>query len=655
VPGWRRGLASAFAVGVVLTGVMAWPVVASPDQLIFGSGIVGRHYDPFLVMMQLAFGGPWLYVQPATDWLGWLFARWLDPVAAYNLLVLSTFPLATMAAYALGRYLFASHAAAMLAGLAFAFAPAHLAQAAYHPHIAQTHWFPLYFLAVVAAIDKPSLVRLLWLVPACAGLVLSNFYAGLIGAVMTPVVLITYWWVSPRAAGRSAHLWRPALALTVLAASAFLTAWLVMPADATRQGRIVFPDSDVARYSARWWAYLTPPVDHAVLGPHARTLYERTGAAESLIEQQVYLGVALMLLAGAGIVLAATRWRREPQWRPVIACGIVAAVAALVSIGPAGARCGDAWWSPGCRLHELLPMFRAYARFGLIAQMGLALCAGAGAVLVARRSRGGLVAVACLVGLAAFEYAPVPWRVRDVLPTDAHRWLAGQPESIRVLDCAPPEPQDAQVGWLMKRRITFLTTLVPDCTDPALGRKLAALGYTHLLVRERHDTRPLAGDPPEGLMPVVQFGDSRVYGVTSPVPVVVAFERSGFYVFEHDGDDWWRWMGPTATWLVRNTTGEERQVSLLADLESAGESRTLEVVLDGQPAGSVEVGTAVVRVTLGPWRLGPGDHEMTLAGRGEPFRASDADPSADSRPLTIAVRNVRWIDGGEAVTRGPTR
>ena len=60
--------AAVAAVAVVLTIVIAAPVLRSPHERIFGRESVGRHHDPFTVMEQfdrpLSFG---VYLQPVTD------------------------------------------------------------------------------------------------------------------------------------------------------------------------------------------------------------------------------------------------------------------------------------------------------------------------------------------------------------------------------------------------------------------------------------------------------------------------------------------------------------------------------------------------------------------------------------------------------------
>src|SRR6476469_10172810 len=150
--------------------------------------IVGRHHDPFTTMEQferpISIG---VYSQPVTDIPGALLARLSGGVSAYNWLVLLSFPLSAAASYLLARHLALSPAGATVAAMAYAFSPFHLAHAAYHPHIAQTQWIPLYFLALWRCLDNAS--------PLAVGLLggrrmaeeLSSCSSGMIVAVMTPV------------------------------------------------------------------------------------------------------------------------------------------------------------------------------------------------------------------------------------------------------------------------------------------------------------------------------------------------------------------------------------------------------------------------------------------------------------------------------------
>src|SRR6185503_5740675 len=187
------------AVALILTLVIAAPVLRAPSDRIFGMETVGRHHDPFTVMEQ--FGRPFVlgaYSQPLTDVPGAWLARASGPVAAYNWLVLLTFPLSAAAAYMLARHLTLSAAGSGIAALAFAFSPFHLAHAAYHPHIAQTQWVPLYLLALWRCLDRSSAAAVGVLAISIAGVTLSNFYGGLIAAVLTPAAVTAYWFFVAR-------------------------------------------------------------------------------------------------------------------------------------------------------------------------------------------------------------------------------------------------------------------------------------------------------------------------------------------------------------------------------------------------------------------------------------------------------------------------
>ena len=148
---------TAAAAALLVTIVMAAPVIRAPSERIFGAEIVGRHHDPFTVMQQferpLSLG---VYWQPVTDLTGAALFRVTGAVPAYNWLVLLSFPLSAVAAFLLARHLALPPAGALLAALLFAFSPFHIAQAAYHPHIAQTQWLPLYLLALWRGMDEAA-------------------------------------------------------------------------------------------------------------------------------------------------------------------------------------------------------------------------------------------------------------------------------------------------------------------------------------------------------------------------------------------------------------------------------------------------------------------------------------------------------------------
>jgi len=278
-----------------------------------------------------------------------------------------------------------------------------------------------------------------------------------------------------------------------------------------------------------------------------------------------------------------------------------------------------------------------------VVQLAVALAAGAGAAMLASQSRGGRLSAIVLLAIGLFEFWPLPVRAHDVLPTAAHRWLVSQRNGA-ALDCYPANQADRFVPWLMQRPLSFLGDDITTCTDPEIGRKLAARGFRHVIVRGGAVASKLLQPLPPGITVAQEFPDSRVYAVAAALPSVVTVAASGFFDYEHQNDDWWRWMSPRGQWTVRNTTGSPQRVTLSVDLVPIGTPRTLTASLDGGTAATLALGMTRREYTIGPFTLAPGDHTLTFTVDGEPTRPSDLlDDSKDVRPLTVAFRNERWV------------
>ena len=386
MPGRFAEVAAVSALATIVTVVIAAPVLRAPSERVFGMAIVGRHHDPFTVMEQ--FGRPvavGVYSQPVTDIAGALLSRISGPVAAYNWLVLLTFPLSAAAAYLLARHLTLSPAGATVAAIAYAFAPFHLAHAAYHPHIAQTQWIPLYLLALWRCLDNASPLAVGLLGAATFGVTLSNFYGGFIAAVITPVAVAAYWSVRCRPDPRSLRRLGITMAsLLVIAGAGIAYAVLAAGPVVANRAAFAFPRADLFLHSAKWWSFLVPPVEHPLLGAHAGRLWHAVGVREGLLEQQVSLGWGIIALG----LIAVIRWRAgvgnakegaQPSSLALVPVLVVVAVAALVcSLSPERTIRGFTFVRPSALLYSILPMFRSYARFGIVVHLMAALLAGIG-------------------------------------------------------------------------------------------------------------------------------------------------------------------------------------------------------------------------------------------------------------------------------------
>lgn len=647
------GSAGVTATALVLTLVMAAPVLVDPDTRLFGREISGRHHDPFTVIEQFESPRPLgLYTQPVTDWAGAATARVLgNGVRAYHLVVLASFPLAALFAFLLARRLTGSAAAAWPAALAYAFLPFHWAHAAYHPHGAQTQWLPLYLLALWSCAERFTARRAAGLIAAAALVALSNFYFGLIAAVLTPAALGTQWWVAARSGRPRPHRAPAATAAVLLALAggglAYVARWAPMVLE--NPTRLAFPAEDVGRYTARWWSYLMPPVDHPLGGARLSDFWSRQDPG-GLVERQLALGIGLLALAALGL-MAWWKGDRPRLTRSVPVLAAVAGVAYVFSLAPVWRLGSFTWAAPSGLLYSLAPMFRAHARFGLAVGLATAILAGIGFAWLwagsGRRPRllaGGLVAVLTL------ELTPFPpWRWRDVLPTSAHRWLAVHKPEAEVLDCVGPgEPAQRSVDRFFPGRLTRLPPPA-DCRDPQTASRFAAAGLSHLLVRRAGDLgRWLADRPaPPGLETVGEFDDALLFRLTAPAATHLATIGGGFHRREYKGDSSYRWMTATGHLDLVVSTPRSSAMAAMAlelDLHAFPEPRAIEVRIDGRPVAvlQVPIEKTSFRVDLGA--LGPGRHRLELASRSPATVPDELLANGDHRRLAIALWGWRWVE-----------
>lgn len=648
----RRHAADVLAVTTVaalVTIALALPVLRAPSERIFGMAIAGRHHDPFTVMAQFArpvrLGAP---AQPVTDVAGAMLERVAGPVAAYNWIVLLSFPLSAAAAFMLARYLGLARAGATVAALAYAFSPFHVAQAAYHPHIAQTQWMPFYLLALWRCLDRATPAAAMLLVLAAVAVTLSNVYAGMIAAVVTPVAVAAYWVVTRRTVPMAARRLAVTVgALTTVAAGATVYGWFGAGAALmTRSPALAFPRADLFAYSATWWSYLLPPLAHPVLGAAAQRVWTGAGVREGLLEQQVSLGWAVIALGLVALFCSLRRIKETPSAAFVPVAAAVAVVALVCSLSPERTVWGITLVRPSAVIYELAPMFRSYARFGFVVQLMAALLAGIGVEHLLRiRSARTHVAALILLAVAAGEYAVSPSRMwRDVLPTTAHRWMVQQPGAGRALDCSELTVESASVRWLTAERIALLGGSFADCTEPNLAGKLSAGGYSHLIVRRHSEHGWSLADraAPPGFRVAARFHDGVVFAVTAPRPAVYTAGMTGFFPREHDSVRTWRWMGEYAAWTVVNGGPAPVVATLEVELAAFHRPRRMQLRLDGRPVRTLVVDPARGLHDVGPLTLDPGEHHLAFYPEPAPSAADGPNRGADRRPLSFAFGAWSW-------------
>ncbi len=332
---------------------------------------------------------------------------------------------------------------------------------------------------------------------------------------------------------------------------------------------------------------------------------------------------------------------------------VVVGVAALVcSLSPEGTIGGFTFVRPSALLFNVVPMFRSYARFGVVVQLMAALLAGIGVdYLRCTRTRRAQIVCLALVALAAGEYAVAPSALwRDALPTSAHRWVTQLPGPVRALDCVPLNQESESVQWLTGDRVTILGSPASDCTEPNFSRKLAAMGYTHLLVRRRTAPDHWFTEHPtlDGFRVAADFADGRVFAVTAGTPALFTATMRGFYPREHDTEWTWRWMGKDATWTIVSMSARPIATTLEVELSAFHRPRRMHLWLDGQQVMTFVVEPSRHVYEVGPLTVMPGGHTLLFQPAEEPTTAAHVVNNGDRRRLSFALGTWNWsvLQGG---------
>jgi hypothetical protein len=374
--------------------------------------------------------------QPLSDGLLGGLAQLWNEIAAMNLFAAAGFSTTSLATYALLKRLGLGASASFLAGLVFGFCPAAVMQVlGGHAAFAFNAFVPLFVLALFHNRERRSTSSAFWLAASFAAVCFTALYIGYFSLYLGLFFLI-FDYVTCPAQGRRAMLLAYvksagfALLLLLPVELPALREQLDAPRESLARSGHVRDFNELVVFSARAWDYFIPSIDHPVLGGIAETFSRRNLHGSNLFEQTLYLGIAPMVLLASGLLLA-FRGGMSAQHQGLFLFFATAALwMFLVSLPP---KIGSGVPTPSFFAYEVAPMFRVYARAGLLVCLFVA-CAAAVVlthwqrVLAPGRFR--LLYVLALA-LVAFEYWSVrPGPVHPLTTPQVYRWLESQDDAI---------------------------------------------------------------------------------------------------------------------------------------------------------------------------------------------------------------------------------
>jgi hypothetical protein len=441
-----------------------------------------------------------------------------NAVLAGNVVIMASFPLGALSAYALARR-FVAPAPAFVAGALFVFHGERYVNL-YHLHQLGTFGLPLALLFTERWLERARLRDAVALGVAVALQLLTSFYLGYALVLAYGAYLPIGLWRWRRTLDR-----RRIVGLAVTLVTAGMPA-LLASLPYLRQQRLGLVPSGKS------------PMVALVLEPFVT--YGRVHRYLTV------LGVGRVGYALGALALV-TGWRRGGAHARVLAL-VLCATGVLLALGPEILVRGGTLWSPYALLFDFLPGFRAVRlpfRFLVIAQLGFALLAALGVAVLVRwlpRALAWPVAAAA-VALVLATSGPRPPHALHRQPTPAtlppaYRWLARRAKSGALLELPAKGPEVAGRRMLLSTHHwlpliegysayppltnAYLARIANNLPDPvALQELVDAVDVRWLLVHlldvaEPQRTAWRERDLP-GLRRVAGFANDLLFEVTLPV------------------------------------------------------------------------------------------------------------------------------------------
>jgi len=209
------------------------------------------------------------------------------------------------------------------------------------------------------------------------------------------------------------------------------------------------PFEDLFEQSARPLSYFFPAPVHPVFGKFTEQFIGTSLYGMSLTEHTLYLGWVPLILA----FLAFRKWRRDrllednSGYKDSFNIGFFVALAIVTWL-----YSQPPWWQigplkifmPSFFMYKVLPMFRAYCRFGSVLMLSIAVLAGFGLKFFLERFKSRKIKIVFAVlfcGLVLFEFWNwPPYKVIDVSKVpEVYYWIKSQPGDFVIaeypLDC----------------------------------------------------------------------------------------------------------------------------------------------------------------------------------------------------------------------------
>lgn len=408
---------------------------------------------------------------PLTNGVLVLMARVIGAQASYNLLTLSTFPLAGLLMFLLLYYITSSPAASILGGFIYAFSPWHTARTFDQVGLAQIYVLPLFLIAVIYFWRRRSVISAAAVSGALLVAILTDFHLGLFCGLLLITWGVAVFLRERADSKRFLRLRRPLVkretvkAIVMAALAVVLALAIAAPVLQNlfyKDPLVITPTEErsidvTVSYSSRPWNYVVPPAYALLWRWWTNDFVTKHEGKSGVHEVTAYPGIVTFVMACFAVYFT---FRRKKKPRPAsegavgdddappdeavaappgddlehdakirggmdlarttVYFGAITAVIAFILSMPPVVKIGSVQIpTPSIVMRAIAPFFRFYSRWALVVTFSLALMAGIGLFMLARSRRwsGFRVGAVCLALIALFALDVTiipPLRSRDI-------------------------------------------------------------------------------------------------------------------------------------------------------------------------------------------------------------------------------------------------
>lgn len=389
-----------------------------------------------------------------------------NPALTYNIQVITNFFLSAMITYFLVFYITKNRLGAFFSGIIFAFCPYQFMRAWQHLSLTYNELIPLALFAAILLKDKADKRTFILFLLSELLLLTFDYCIMLFGTVALGALLmyVIFFQMKQNAkfiknviiAGLFAVIILTPQFLSVIKNRLSLSVNTSVPSAFNSYWR---PFDDLFTQSAKPLSYLLPSSMHPIFGKFTENFVGTKLYGVSFTEHTLYLGWIPLILAFMAIkIWTKTHSSKNGVVRSRAETGkndfyigfflFLAIVSWLFSQPP--------WWKlgpvkiymPSFFLYKILPMFRAYCRFGIVLMLAIAVLAGFGLNFILKKFNSQFtktLIVVAFTGLVLFEFWNYPpFKVIDISKVpQVYYWLREQPGDFVIveypLDLSPNE------------------------------------------------------------------------------------------------------------------------------------------------------------------------------------------------------------------------